>query len=159
MAVISDVSPAPLWHYVFTEDDPADDCSRWLYGPAFVSCCWFTGPKILSLNGVNGPVDIVTSETESADSEVANPIVICSVLTQVHRHPNSSLLKESSSWTKCLRAIAYHVSDVFCQKTEIWKTRSNFVVNELNWPISSNLKVFRGMRLLSWCSWSDLDNT
>ena len=55
---------------------------------------------------LNEPVYIVTLEPESSDNKVTGPIIICSALAQVHRHPFPSLLKESSPWTKCRRATA-----------------------------------------------------
>ena len=107
VADILDAAPASQWRYVATDDNPADDCSRGLYGSVVsISHRWFAGPKFLSQNEEIWPVDLVTPEPESVDPEVAGPIVICSLKAQVHRHPISILLNDSSSWWKCMRVIA-----------------------------------------------------
>ena len=88
VADILDVTSASQWRYVATDDNPADDCSRGLYGSVVsVTHRWFAGPKFLSQGEENWPVNIVTPEPESADPEVAGPIVICSLKAHVHLHP------------------------------------------------------------------------
>ena len=131
VADILDVTSASQWRYVATDDNPADDCSRRLYGSVVsVTHRWFAGPKFLSQSEENWPVNIVTPEPESADPEVAGPIVICSLKAQVHLHPISILFNDSSSWTKCKRVIA-RIRRLLPKNRDLRK-QSSIGVDELN---------------------------
>jgi Pao retrotransposon peptidase len=60
-----DLSDAKQWRYVPTTENPADDCSRGLYGSELSdSHRWFTGPKFLSLPEASCPCLSLWVQTE-----------------------------------------------------------------------------------------------
>jgi hypothetical protein len=102
-----DLSDAKQWRYVPTAENPADDCSRGLYGSEISdSHRWFTGPKFLSLPEASWPANITLSEPKLNEPEVAGPLSVFSATIGISDHPISSILSRSSRWGKCLRIVA-----------------------------------------------------
>jgi hypothetical protein len=97
---IRDVSEPDQWHYVHTEDNPADIASRGATGEQLAESQWFTGPEFLWQPNFKPNMEVAT--VDETNPEVRKVVCLDSTVTEVEY----SFPLKFSSWNRTKRVLA-----------------------------------------------------
>ena len=109
LATIHSGSSASQWNYVPTEQNPADDVSRGLSGPAILeSKCWLSGPEFLWHNDESWPEQpTLTFADMESDEEIKRSCKSNALQTNPAAPVLEGIMKRFSSWYKLKKCIAW----------------------------------------------------
>ena len=92
------------WHYVASENNPADHASRGLTAKELVQSNWFTGPSFLWQRELPKGEEIKLGELDDEDPEIKK--VQVHTTTTKEERSLSDRLQKFSDWKRAVRAIA-----------------------------------------------------
>jgi len=105
---IREMSHPSQWHYVPTDDNPADDCSRGLtMNKLLKTTRWFHGPDFLWKEESQWPQVVIPDSLDSGDPEVKTKTLVAAVQIGEHHDPVNELISYFSDWTRLKRAVAW----------------------------------------------------
>ncbi|KAF1387159.1 hypothetical protein PFLUV_G00102450 [Perca fluviatilis] len=111
------------WHYVHTEENPADHASRSVPASRLPETTWFTGPNFLCKTS-NEPEPVKSFNLIKPDMDVEIRPEVRSCATQLkEKGLSSERFQRFSSFKTLVRAIALLIHIARCQKPSNWNDR------------------------------------
>lgn len=136
-AIQENIAPS-VWHYIPSEDNPADAASRGQFPSAFLqNSLWLNGPTWLTRDRSEWPNFISPNSTEASVDEEKRIITL--VASQEVDFLNS-LLKRFSSLQNIIRIVAYVLRFIDCIKQK-GKPRGFFTSDELHRSLMTMVKI------------------